>query len=102
MPLGDEKSRSKSKVLMGTKRGVGVSSSKGPQQSSRKERVKGSTDGNSYNSHISEGKNVSVSPTTSAEYFCGPCLDEIVCKKQLLGVSEKDIEGLQNGPLIYK
>lgn len=37
-----------------------------------------------------------------AEYNCGPCLDKIMCKRQALLLSEKDLEVLKNGPMIYK
>ena len=37
-----------------------------------------------------------------AEYNCRPCLDEIMCKRQALLLSEKDLEALNNVPMIYK
>ena len=39
---------------------------------------------------------------SSVEYFCGPCLDEIRCRRQSLNMSEKDFEILKSGPIIYK
>lgn len=37
-----------------------------------------------------------------AKYNCGPCLDEVMCKRLALLLSEKDLEVLKNGPIIYK
>lgn len=38
----------------------------------------------------------------SSPYVCGCSLDEIMCNRRVLMLSNKEIEGLQSGPMIFK
>lgn len=91
------RSATSAKVL---KRGYSTSSSGTSTNSkgSRKDRTaRSSIDGST-----SEEKHPTAVAPSNIEYFCGPCIDEIICKRQSLMLSEKDVEDLQSGPMIYK
>ena len=57
-----------------------------------------------FNSSKDDNKVLFPNDETSsiAEYYCGPCLDEIICMRKSLLLSEKDIDRLRNGSMIYK
>jgi hypothetical protein len=90
---GDETSKGKTTVdkINGATKAVRTKS-KG--HSSRKDK--------NNNNNASGSKPIAEGSAANMEYFCGPCLDEVTCKRQSLSLSEKDIDELKSGPLIYK
>ena len=76
-------------------------SAKSKGHHSRKERNNSNASSNSSSSSSSK-LSADEGSAANVEYFCGPCLDEVMCKREALLLSEKDIEELKRGPIIYK